>query len=188
MGKLPHGKDSLVPGLNCAKENANFHCICTCRKTWPQRSFQLQTAIAELGSVLPGSDKHSRPHSLKSTATFGAFTATYQKICTCMIFQSTTTIKNTMFGEGFCNFLISALHSWIKHGNTHHRVARVLSFSSLQSSELGNPSPPPPRCMYPKCGNLYGQRGRKQFLASWGLRMSHICPCTPCPSPPWYRS
>ncbi len=42
--------------------------------------------------------------------------------------------------------------------------------------------------MYPKCGNLCGQRGRKRFIASWGLRMSHICPCTPCPSPQGYRS
>jgi hypothetical protein len=25
-------------------------------------------------------------------------------------------------------------------------------------------------------------------IASWGLRMSHICPCTPCPSPQGYRS
>jgi hypothetical protein len=46
----------------------------------------------------------------------------------------------------------------------------------------------PPRCMYTKCGNLCGQRGRKRFIASWGLRMSHICPCTPCPSPQGYRS
>ncbi len=44
------------------------------------------------------------------------------------------------------------------------------------------------RCMYPKCGNLCGQRVRKRFIASWGLRMSHICPCTPCPSPPGYMS
>jgi len=44
--------------------------------------------------VLPGPDKHSRPHSPKTTAIFKAFTATYQKICCCMIFQSTTTIKN----------------------------------------------------------------------------------------------
>jgi hypothetical protein len=27
------------------------------------------------------------------------------------------------------------------------------------------------------------RRGRKPFMASWGLRMSHICPCTPCPPP-----
>jgi hypothetical protein len=37
--------------------------------------------------------------------------------------------------------------------------------------------------MYPKCGNLCGQKGRKRFIANWGLRLSHICPCTPCPSP-----
>jgi hypothetical protein len=49
-------------------------------------------------------------------------------------------------------------------------------------------TPPPPRCMYSKCGNQCGQRGRKRFIASWGLRMSHICPCTPCPSPQGYRS
>jgi hypothetical protein len=50
------------------------------------------------------------------------------------------------------------------------------------------PRPPPHRCMYLKCGNLCGQRGRKRFIASWGLRMSHICHCTPCPSPQGYRS
>ncbi len=56
-------------------------------------------------------------------------------------------------------------------------------------SNIRAPPPrPPPRCMYPKCGNLCGQRGRKRFLTSWGLRMSIICPCTPCPSPPGYRS
>ncbi len=27
--------------------------------------------------------------------------------------------------------------------------------------------------MYPKCGNRCSQRGRKRFIASWGLRMSH---------------
>ncbi len=42
--------------------------------------------------------------------------------------------------------------------------------------------------MYTKCENLCGQRGRKRFIASWGLRMSHICPYTPCPSPQGYRS
>jgi hypothetical protein len=76
-----------------------------------------------------------------------------------------------------------------------------LSVEQRWASTLGNrtnvrhrsnirapPTPPPPRCMYTKCGNLCGQRGRKWFIASWGLRMSHICPCTPCPSPQWYRS
>jgi hypothetical protein len=28
------------------------------------------------------------------------------------------------------------------------------------------PTPPPHRCMYPKCGNLCGQRVRKRFIAS----------------------
>jgi hypothetical protein len=28
----------------------------------------------------------------------------------------------------------------------------------------------------------------RRFIGTWGLRMSHICPCTPCPSPPRYRS
>jgi len=31
-----------------------------------------------------------------------------------------------------------------------------------------------------------GQEGR--FITSWGLRMSHIFPCTPCPSSQGYRS
>ncbi len=46
----------------------------------------------------------------------------------------------------------------------------------------------PNSIVYTKCRNLCGQRGRKRFIASWGLRMSHICPCTPCPSPKRYRS
>ncbi len=45
-------------------------------------------------SQLPGPEKHSRPHLPKTMAIFEAFTATYQKICPCMIFQSTTTIKD----------------------------------------------------------------------------------------------
>jgi hypothetical protein len=38
------------------------------------------------------------------------------------------------------------------------------------------PTPHPPRSMYSKCGNLCGRRGRKRFIASWGLRMSSFCP------------
>ena len=45
-------------------------------------------------SVLPGPDKHSRPHPPKTTAIFEAFTATNKKICCCMIFQITTTTKS----------------------------------------------------------------------------------------------
>jgi hypothetical protein len=57
---------------------------------------------------LPGPDKHSRPHLPKTTAIFEDYTATYQKFCQCIIFQSTTTIinQNLMFGEGFCYFLL----------------------------------------------------------------------------------
>jgi hypothetical protein len=61
--------------------------------------------------LLPGPDKHLWPHSPKTTVIFKAFTATYQKISCCMIFQSTTTIKNEknlMFGERFL-FFISGL-------------------------------------------------------------------------------
>ncbi len=60
------------------------------------------------GAVLPGPDKHSRPHLPKTTAIFKAYTATYKKFCHCIIFPSTTTIKNQeniMFEEGFCHFL-----------------------------------------------------------------------------------
>jgi len=62
-------------------------------------------------------------------------------------------------------------------GHRHLQIGRMLDI------DLSPPTPPPPRCMNPKCGNLVGQRGRKRFIASWGLRISHICPCTPCPSP-----
>ncbi len=54
---------------------------------------------------------------------------------------------------------------------------------TLDIDLISEPTPHPPKFMHPKCGNLCGQRGRKRFIASWGLKMSHICPCTPCPSP-----
>ncbi len=66
----------------------------------------------------------------------------------------------------------------------HLQIGRMLDIDLI----LEPPHAPSPRWIYPKCGNLCGQRGRKRFLASWGLRMSHICPCTPCPSPQGYRS
>ncbi len=37
--------------------------------------------------------------------------------------------------------------------------------------------------MYTKCGNLCGQRGRKRFIASWDLRMSHFVPAPHAPPP-----
>jgi hypothetical protein len=64
-------------------------------------------AAKDCASVLPGPDKHSRPHSPKTTAIFEAFTATYQQICCCMIFQSTTTItkKHNVWGGIWSFFL-----------------------------------------------------------------------------------
>ncbi len=44
--------------------------------------------------------------------------------------------------------------------------------------------PPPPDVCIQSVGICVARRGRKPFIASWGLRMSHICPCTPCPPPP----
>jgi hypothetical protein len=69
-------------------------------------------------------------------------------------------------------------------GYRHLQIGRMLDIDLISEP----PTPPPPKFMYPKCGNLCGQRGRKRFIASWGLRVSHICPCTPCPSPQGYRS
>ncbi len=65
-------------------------------------------------------------------------------------------------------------------GHRHLQIGRMLDIDLISEPP---PTPPPHRCMHPKCGNLCGQRVRKRFIASWGLRMSHICPCTQCPSP-----
>jgi hypothetical protein len=75
--------------------------------------------------------------------------------------------------------------AYSRGGHRHLQIGRMRDIDLISEPP---PTPPPPRCMYPKCGNLCGQRGRKRFIASWGLRMSHICPCTPCPSPQRYRS
>ncbi len=69
-------------------------------------------------------------------------------------------------------------------GHRHLQIGRLLDIDLISEP----PTPPSPRCMYSKCGNLCGQRGRKRFIDSWGLRMLHICPCTPCHSPQGYRS
>ncbi len=69
-------------------------------------------------------------------------------------------------------------------GHRHLQIGRMFDIDLISEP----PTPLPPRCTYPKCGNLCGQRGRKRFIASWGLRMSHICACTPWPSPQGYRS
>ncbi len=48
--------------------------------------------------------------------------------------------------------------------------------------------PRPPQMYVSKVWESVGPEGRKRFIANWGLRMSHICPCTPCPSLPEYGS
>jgi hypothetical protein len=72
--------------------------------------------------MLPGPDKHSWPPLPKTTAIFEAFTATYQKICCCMIFQSII-IKNKKHNVWggilsffyFCSpFLDETLHKFSK--------------------------------------------------------------------------
>ncbi len=59
-------------------------------------------------TVLPGPDKHSRPHPAKITAIFLELSRSpIKKICRCMIFQSTTTIKNkktSCLGRDFVSF------------------------------------------------------------------------------------
>ncbi len=62
-------------------------------------------------------------------------------------------------------------------GHRHLQIGGMLDIDLISEP----PTPTPPRCMYPKCGNLCGQRGRKRFIACWSLRMSHICPCIPSP-------
>ncbi len=69
-------------------------------------------------------------------------------------------------------------------GIGHLQIGRMLDIDLISEP----PHAPSPQMYVSKCGNLCGQKGRKRFIASWGLRMSHICPCTPCPSPQGYRS
>jgi hypothetical protein len=79
--------------------------------------------------VLPGPDKHSRPHSTKTTAIFEAFTATDKKIFCCMIFQSTTTIKNNkhiVWGR-ILSFLYFCSPFWIKHYTNFLNLTKFVS-------------------------------------------------------------
>ncbi len=66
------------------------HCICVngCSAEGVKKESQIFSCAQQC------CQKQSRPHSPKTTAIFEAFTVTCQKICCCMIFQSTTTIKN----------------------------------------------------------------------------------------------
>jgi hypothetical protein len=60
------------------------------------------------------------------------------------------------------------------------QIGRMLDIDLISEP----PTPPPHRWMYPKCGNLCGQRVRKQFIASWGLRRCHIFVSAPHAPPP----
>ncbi len=77
-------------------------------------------------SVLPGPDKHSRPPSPKTTGIFEAFTAIYQKICRCMIFQSTTTIKN-LKKHNVLSFFVYAPHFWIEYYSNFLNLTKFVS-------------------------------------------------------------
>ncbi len=60
-------------------------------------------------------------------------------------------------------------------GHRHLQIGRMLDNDLI----LEPPTPPPPNVCIQSVGIC---------VASWGLRMSRICPCTPCPSPQGYRS
>jgi hypothetical protein len=81
-------------------------------------------------ALLPGPDKHSRPHSPKTTAIVEAFTATYLKnllLHDISKHNNNKKHKNIMFGEGFSHFLISALHFWIKHYTNFLNLTKFVS-------------------------------------------------------------
>ena len=89
-------------------------------------------ASAALRSVLPGPVKHSRPHSPKTTAIFEAFTVTWgpsiKKFAAAWYFKAQKIkTKNIIFGEGFCNFFISALHFWIKPYTNFLNLTKFIS-------------------------------------------------------------
>ncbi len=65
-------------------------------------------------------------------------------------------------------------------GHRHLQLGRKLDIDLI--SEL--PPAPFPICMYPKCGNLCGQRGRKRFIAIAGVSGCRIFVPAPHASPP----
>ncbi len=83
----------------------------------------------------------------KPPAIFEAFTATYQKICCCMIFQSPKTMKKTTkkhsVWEGILSFFYSVLHFWIKQYTnfldlnkfvSYHHIATQATFTGTNLS------------------------------------------------------
>ncbi len=77
------------------------------------------------------------------------------------------------------SYAFCPMRDTFRGGHRHLQIGRMHDIDLISEP----PTPTPPRYMDPKCGNLCGQWGKKGFIASWDLRMSHICPCTPCPSP-----
>ncbi len=45
----------------------------------------------------------------------------------------------------------------------------------MQIGRMLDIDPPPPQMHVSKVWEAVARRGRKRFIASWGLRMSHIC-------------
>jgi hypothetical protein len=84
------------------------------------------------------------------------------------------------------NIVFKTRHALLLLLISTHRASTLANRSNARHRPniRAPPTPTPPRYMYPKCGNLCGQWGRKRFIASWDLRMSHFCPCIPMPLPP----
>ncbi len=96
--------------------------------------------------------------------------------------------ENHLHAAGVLDPRVSAL--WASPGRGGHRHLQI---GRMLDIDLISEPPPPPRplpsdvCIQ-SVGIGVARGGRKRFLASWGLRMSHICQCTPCPSPQGSRS
>ncbi len=61
-------------------------------------------------------------------------------------------------------FMALTMVSWLLLFNSKQRWASTLAnrLNVQQSTSIKYQSPlPPPRCMYPKCGNLCGQKGQE---------------------------
>jgi hypothetical protein len=79
--------------------------------------------------VFPGPEKLSRPHSIKTTAIFEAFTANYPKFAAAWYFkaqQQQKTNKHKIWG-GIFFYFISAPHFWIKHYTNFLNLTKFLS-------------------------------------------------------------
>jgi hypothetical protein len=98
------GKFVKLPQLNVIL--SHYHTILRQKEVLACKAAETKDCLEAFGrrlhgcidrTLLPGPDKHSRPHSPKTAAIFEAFMATYQKICPCMIFLNTLTIINIYY-------------------------------------------------------------------------------------------